>query len=224
MKMTDATQLIESSRAVARGALAGPGDWLSGEERLDVWREARDSRTNSLDRERKAALTPAMVAGAHGPSRHLSATAVDVVHRIASDPGRLSRNWASAAMSELGEEIYTELVAVTGTAVALDSFDRAMGDELAPLPAVVSGDPSRIRPDSVGEVGAWVSQTTGEVRANVSRAVSLVPVSDAAWRQLVNAHYSRGNEFYDMNWSRALNRPQTELVASRVTALLECFY
>jgi len=164
------------------------------------------------------------VPGSHGPGKHLSAAAIEVVHRIGSDPGRLTRAWAEAAMSELGEEVYTELVAITATAVVLDTFDRVIGNQEASLPESVFGEPARVRPDDVGDVGAWVSQSVSGHTANVSRAVSLVPVSSAAWRTLADSHYSRGAEFMELRWSRALSRPQVELVASRTTALLECFY
>jgi hypothetical protein len=53
--------------------------------------------------------------------------------------------------------------------------------------------------------------------------LSLVPVTDATWRSLVVALYSR-DDFHELVWDRHLSRPQTELVAGRVTALLECFY
>ena len=78
--------------------------------------------------------------------------------------------------------------------------------------------------DGVGDVGAWVSQTTGETRANVSRTLSLVPVTNDPWRRLVDSHYSRGAEFQEAVWNRPLSRPQIELVASRTTGINECFY
>jgi hypothetical protein len=61
-------------------------------------------------------------------------------------------------------------------------------------------------------------------KANVSRTLSLVPVTNQAWRQLVDTHYSHGAEFMNLHWDFPLTRPQAELVATRSTALNECFY
>jgi hypothetical protein len=44
------------------------------------------------------------------------------------------------------------------------------------------------------------------------------------WRPLVDVHYSRGAEFVSFTWTRALTRPQVELVAAAVTHWNECFY
>ncbi len=88
----------------------------------------------------------------------------------------------------------------------------------------MEGDPARVRPDDVGDVGAWVAQSVDKALANVSRALSLVPVTNEAWRGLVNSHYSRGHEFLELAWDRALSRVQVEAVAARTTAELDCFY
>lgn len=204
--------------------LAEAGDWLTGAQRIDAWREARDAASNPLDQERKRALSVASVDGRHAASVQLSAEAVEVVHRVASDPGRLTRSWADTQIAALGAPTYTELVGVTAIAMVLDTFTRAIGEEPSTLPEPVPGEPSRVVPDDVGDVGAWVPQAVGPTRANVSRTLSGTPRTDATWRSLVDSHYSRGHQFVDLAWDRALSRPQTELVAARVTALSECFY
>jgi hypothetical protein len=215
---------IADAQQKAIAAIAMPGDWWTGAQRVDVWRHARDAVSNPLDLARRASLSPFSVDGAHDASDELPALAVDVVHRIASDPGRLTRNWADEQIAVLGEESYTELVGLVAIASVIDSFHRAMGRPLPLLPVPRPGEPARVRPDDVGDIGAWVSQTTGATRANVSRTLSLVPVTNDAWRELVDSHYSRGAEFMDAVWQRPLNRPQVELVASRTTGLNECFY
>jgi len=215
---------IAASREQARAALAGPGDWLTGAQRVDGWHEVRDAATNRLDRERKQALSPASVAGEHDATAELSSAAVEVVHRVASDPGRLTRAWAEKHIDALGAPMYTELVGVTAIAAVLDTFDLASGAGRRELPEPVEGAPARIVPPDVGDVGAWIPQKLGPTMANVSRTLSGVPETNAAWRSLVDSHYSRGREFAELTWNRALSRPQTELVAARVTALSECFY
>ena len=205
-------------------ALAEPGDWLTGAQRVDVWRQVRDSATNELDQARRAALSPNSVTGAHPPTDDLAAAAVEVAHRVGSDPGRLTRAWAAEHIDELGEETYTELVGVTAIATVIDRFHAAMGEPTPVLPVPQPGEPRRVRPDGVGDVGAWVSQSSAPTTANVSRTLSLVPQTNATWRSLVDSHYSRGIEFLDAVWSRALPRPAVELVATRTTGLNECFY
>ncbi len=216
--------MVEEAQLAAVETLGDPGDWLTGEQRIAVWREVRDSNTNELDRARRAAVSPTAVDGTHPASAALEAAAVEVVQRVASDSGRLTRRWADQHIAELGEETYTELVGVTAIVTVIDRFHRAMGRPEVPLPSPVDGPPQRVRPSGVGDVGAWVSQTTGETRANVTRSLSLVPQTNQLWRTLVDSHYSRGPEFMDLSWDRPLSRPQAELVAARTTTLNECFY
>lgn len=215
---------IEEAQREAVRAVAAPGDWLTGAQRVAVWREVRDAQDNPLDLARREAISPNAVDGEHAATPELSAAAVEVVHRTATDPGRLTRSWADAQIAALGEETYTELIGVTAIVMVLDRFDRAMGRLERPLPEPEAGEPTRERPDDVGDVGAWVSQTTGPTRANVSRTLSLVPTTNVPWRQLVDSHYSRGPDFVNVRWEYALSRPQSELVAARTTALNECFY
>lgn len=215
---------LAEAQTAARTALSGPGDWLTGPERLAVWAEVRAARTDELDRARRAAVSPNAVDGHHGATDVLPAAAVEVAHRVASDPGRLTRSWADAAVAELGEERYAEVVGVVAIAEVVDRFAAAMGREVQPLPEPQAGEPARHRPEGVGDVGAWVAQSTEKTLANVSRSLSLVPATNRTWRGLVDAHYARGADFFELRWDRALARPQVELVAGRVTALLECFY
>lgn len=215
---------IREAQRAAVDALGRAGDWLSADQRVDAWRHVRASATDELDAARRAAVTPTAIEGRHAASTHLPAAAVEVIHRVSSDPGRLTRAWADEQIADLGEDTYTELVGVAAIAATIDHFHRAVGEPLSSLGNGQGGEPSRVRPDDVGDVGAWVSQTTGAIRANVSRTLSLVPVTNEAWRSLVDSHYSRGAEFMNPIWDRALSRPQVELVASRTTGLNECFY
>jgi hypothetical protein len=206
----DSGHLLRSAQAEAAARVAEPGDWLTGEQRVAVWREVRATTTNPPDLARQVELLPA--------------AGVEVVRRLATDPGRLTRSWAERSIAEVGEETYVELVGVTAIVTVLDWFSRAMGEPERPLPEPASGQPARLRPGGVGDVGAWVSQRQQRGRANVSRALSLVPVTESAWAPLVDTHYSRGAEFLLLAWDRSLSRPQVELVAARTTALNECFY
>lgn len=222
--MGNAEELITAALDDATESLVGPGDWLTGSQRRAAALEARDARTNELDQQRRDALSPNAVPGGHEATAELQAEAVEVIHRVASDPGRLTQVWADEMMTVLGEETYTELVGIAACTAVLDMFAWAMTGDDGQLGDNTAGSPANERPDDVGDVGAWVSQTTGTGMANVSRSLSLVPVTNRAWVGLVQALYSRGPEFLDLSWDRALSRPQVELVAARTTAELECFY
>lgn len=220
----EAKELIDAALSAATISLTSPGDWLTGAQRRAAMTEALSARTNELDQQRRQAVSPNAVAGQHSATDGLSAEAVEVLHRIASDPGRLTRNWADETMATLGEEVYTELVGIAACTAVLDTFSWTMQDRAVAVGSAQAGDPAKQRPEGVGDVGAWVAQSTAAGMANVSRSLSLVPVTNAAWVGLVQAMYSRGAEFLDLAWDRALSRPQVELVASRTTAELECFY
>ena len=222
--MGNAEELITAALDDAAESLVGPGDWLTGSQRRAAALEARDARTNELDQQRRDALSPNAVPGGHEATAELQAEAVEVIHRVASDPGRLTQVWADEKMTVLGEETYTELVGIAACTAVLDMFAWTMTGDDSQLGDDAAGSPAKERPDDVGDVGAWVSQTTGTGMANVSRSLSLVPVTNRAWVGLVQALYSRGAEFLDLSWDRALSRPQVELVAARTTAELECFY
>ncbi len=206
-------------------AMAGVGTWWTGVQRCEIIAEARAARTHPLDLARKTAVTPNAVEGSHEATEHLPAAAVEATHRISTDPGRLTRSWADEIMADIGEEAYVELVALVSSISTIDSFARCLGTEEIPLPPGGMGEPSRQRPDGMGDTGAWVAQTNvGVVRANVARATSLVPEADAIWRDLVDQHYSRGSDFVALVWDRALSRPQVEAIASAVSEVNECFY
>lgn len=222
---SDTQATVERTVHAAMASIGAAGDWLTADQRLAAWHEVRDARSNELDAARAAAISPNAVPGGHTANGELSAPAVEVLHRISSDPGRLSRTWADQMIEALGEETYVELVGVAAIASTLDLFFWAMHGEDVPLPAAdQTTGPANHRPDDVGEVGAWVAQSTGVSMANVSRSLSLVPVTNKTWVSLVQAMYSRGPEFLDLEWERPLSRPQVELVAARTTAENECFY
>lgn len=230
----------EPMRAVQRRAwegLATPGTWWTGAERVAIAAEARAARACALCRERKAALSPRAVAGSHAAAGGLPAAAVEAVHRIASDPGRLSRaGYDETIAAGLGEGHYVELVGIVAMLARLDALHRALGTPPELLPAARPGEPSRERPPAVRE-GAWVpllamsspaAQSLYEGRPrvpNVVRALSLVPDEVRRLRDLSAVHYLPLDHVVDPRArGSALTRPQMELIAGRVSALNRCFY
>ena len=210
------------SRVLAE--LATPGDWWDAPGRRAAIEEARSARWCELCDARRATVSPEAIAGSHRAHGVLSAAAVEVIHRVVNDPGRLTRRWAEVQVAELGDAVYAELVAITAIVVAIDVYARSIGAPPPDLIEPVGGVPARERPDDVGDVGAWIPMTEQKVLANVSRALSLVPRTNATWRALVNESYSRGPQMLALTWERALSRPQIELIAARVSQLNQCFY
>ena len=141
----------------------------------------------------------------HAATDTLSASAVEVIHRAVNDSGSLTRSWAEVHIDSLGDAYYAELVAVTAVIVAIDVYTRAVGDGQHDLLAPIEGPPAAERPDDVGDVGAWIPMTQTKQLANVSRALSLVPRTNATWRALVTESYSRGPEMLELTWQRALD-------------------
>ena len=99
------------------------------------------------------------------------------------------------------------------------------------------GEPRRERPSDLEEIGAWVpvlalgSPLTrelfkGAVRvSNVARGLTLNPHLSRDQVMLVQAQYVPLSEVSSVaESSRAINRAQIELIASRVSALNQCFY
>jgi hypothetical protein len=211
------------SRAWRR--LAAPGTWWTGAQRVAIAAEARAAAACALCHERKASLSPGAVAGQHAGPSDLSEAAVEAIHRISTDPGRLSKRWFDALAGQgLGDAAYVELVGVVATVVSIDAFCRAIGVPPHPLPAPQPGEPSRVRPGDVSDHGAWVAMRSGTV-PNVLRALSLVPAEIENLRELGAVHYVPIDELISLGrGGRALDRGQIELLAGRVSALRECFY
>lgn len=171
--------------------LARPGNWWAGAEHVAMAAEIRNAWSCPLCRERQATLSPYTVAGEHARVSGLPAPVIDVIHRVVTDPGRLTRNWFERTVAAgLSDAAYVEIIDVIVAVVSIDSFCRGIGVALHPLPEPVDGEPSRSRPPTACDEGAWVA-TVPSGRAggadadiyaglpgpapNVIRALSLVP-------------------------------------------------
>ncbi len=219
--------------------LAEPGTWWTGAERVALAAEVRNARQCRMCAERRKALSPNGVAGEHTALDALPAAAVEVVHRLTTDNGRLSRAWFEKTLAAgLDETHYVEIIGVVVTVLSIDSFCRGIGVPLHPLPEPVPGEPSRRRPAGARQESAWVPMIS-ERRAtgpeadlyggmsrtgNVIRAMSLVPEEVRGLTDLSNAHYLAPKALMDLSAGRSLDRTQIELIAGRVSALNECFY
>lgn len=219
--------------------IRAPGSWWTGAQRVAIAAESRHATRCGLCARRKATLSPAHVEGMHDTLGALSASAVDVIHRVRTDPGRLSRSWFEHIVpAGLSDGEYVELVGVVALTAGLDFFARAFGIPPYPLPDALPGDPSRYRPASARAGTAWVPMVASEDATgaeadlyeglafvpNIVRALSLVPGEVKALQRSSAAHYLPVKDIVDPAARRSLDRPQMELVAARVSALNQCFY
>lgn len=227
----------ELKRAWSR--LAAPGTWWRAAERLAIAAEARNAQACELCRRRKAALSPYVVQGSHDRLGALPDAVVEVVHRIASDAGRLKESWVNEMLAAgVNEEQYVEAVGVVALITALDTFDQALGLGPRPLPAPLPGEPLRHRPAGAMRDLAWVSTVapqnltpddpnpyTVHGEKNIHRALSLVPQEVFDFFDLDVELYLKDHEIRAFGTEhRALTHPQIELLAGRVSALNGCYY
>jgi hypothetical protein len=222
-------------------ALARPGNWWSGAERVAIAQESRNAVNCAYCAERKAALSPYNFPGAHKHSGVLDDATVDAVHRIITDQGRITQAWIDDnSTADLSEEQYVELLGVAVTVFSIDEFYHALGLPLEPLPTPVEGKPDHYRPKQATHDTGFVSMlpaSGGAIgpesdlwpdgrSANVLRALSLVPNAVRDWLTVSDAQYLPMPVILSGSGEtgRTLNRMQVEIVAARVSSHNECFY
>jgi hypothetical protein len=236
------TDLVRADLAQAQSdsweRLGRPGTWWRAGERLAIAGESRAARDCALCRERKAALSPYGLPGRHHESGPIAAPYVDAIHRVTTDPGRLTERWLDSLRADgLEDERYVEIVGIVITVIAIDTFHRALGLPAPSLPAAQPGEPSRRRPAAARRTIAWVPTVSVEDGLddvysgvphvpNVRQALSLVPDEIRNLDAIEQAHYlpfrAVGN--LGSNGGRRLARPQIELIAARVSYLNDCYY
>jgi len=218
--------------------LGSPGAQLTGAQKSQIVAEARASHACATCKARREALSPGWVNAPHESDSELPEPWVDVVHRIATDPGRMTKQFVDELAEQgLDHAAYVELLGTTMFALSVDIFHRAVGLEPLPLPDVVQGPPSGERASIVDDIGAWLpvlSPKSPEAPAfwkdlprlsHVARGISLVPSQILVHAQLIAAQYVPFKAVPSTsNMGRALSRAQIELVAGRVSAISECFY
>jgi len=218
--------------------LARPGTWWDGAARVAIVAETRQASLCALCRRRKEALSSFAIKGTHDSLGQLPEIAVEVVHRILTDPARLSERWYHGVIAgELTEAQYVEIVSVVAHTVAIDTMARGLGLDVPPLPHPEPGSPSRYRPAGAKPGGAWVpwvapaDVSEGEAGlypsdrppANIMKAMSLVPDEVRSFFDLVTHQYLPAEVMRDFAHEyRAISHSQIELLAARVSALNRC--
>ncbi len=232
---------IVASQRRAWDALAAPGTWWTGAQRVAFAREVRAARGCAFCTERKAALSPYAVTGTHAAASDLAPALVDAVHRVTTDPGRLTRSWADDVIAAgVSDAELVEGIGVVCLVMLVDGFARAIGAGAPALPAPLPGEPSRVRPAEAIDEGYFVPTIPYAVGAraelalfdagafvpNVGRGLSLVPDAVRTARDLMAAHYMTYAQVAT-DWEapdRPITRSQIELVAARTSAKNDCFY
>ena len=239
-------QELRNALAVAWQALGEPGEWWSGAERTAIARETRTARACALCGARKAALLPRTIAGEHASSTDLPPAAIEAIHRIVSDPGRLSEAWyrqvveAGQAGRGLGEEAYVELLSVIAITTAVDTFDKGRGAALRVPPEAQPGAPTRRRPKGAKPGLGWMPMlapvdvgaddpplytSAGRSGGNVHRALSLVPRAMMQFWDLFETMYLPQDAMRDFaHECRAIEHAQIEMLAARVAVRNQCVY
>lgn len=220
-------------------AIAAPGTWLTGERRVAAAAEIRRARSCAHCVLIKAALSPNGVKGVHQTLGVLGEAEVELIHRVVGDPGRLSESWAQSVLARgLSDGEYVEIVGLVAMVMMLDTCTRALGLPEQPLPAPQAGEPTRYRPAGARKQAAWLplvepqdaTEADGPMYPSpkagyIYRGLSMVPQSMRDYWALANCHYMPGQYVYQFDKSiRAITRPQTEILAARVSAMHQCVY
>jgi hypothetical protein len=218
--------------------LAAPGAWLDAATRIAVAAAAREARTCRLCQQRKQSVSPNSETGEHDGASALPVGWIDIVHRIATDPGRLTRGWFDRTVGgSIEDGAYVELVSIVAHVTAIDTFARGIGSDVWPLPIAQSGSPTCYRPSAARLHDAWVPTIAWHERgpreadyfqglpANIKMALTLVPDEARGFFDLVAHQYLPGPAMHDFaNEYRAITHAQIELIAGRVSALNQCTY
>ena len=208
--------------------IAMPGPFWDADARAQIVHEARAALSCDLCRRRRDALSPNAVAGTHDAASDLPPALVDMIHRVRTDPARMTKSvFEGVIAAGIPAEQYIEAVSVVCTSVIVDTFHNALGlpvpDTLPPEP----GPPTGQDAPRVVDAGAWVPLTDVEVQdevfglprpPNIARSMGLVPGAVALFFLAFRAHYALRDVPLD------ISQAQAEFIASRVSAINECFY
>ncbi|MDG2278517.1 MAG: alkylhydroperoxidase-related (seleno)protein [Pseudomonadales bacterium] len=237
------SDLVDAHDRVWR-SISQAGTWLTAEQRVAVLQASRSALICVLCGERKSALSPNAVQGVHeGVTSILSREAIDVVHKLVTDPGRITRAWVNGCLANgLTDAEYVEIAGLTSAIMVVDTFHAALGLPLRDVPVPRSGEPARNRPTTARKEDSYVPMIpqdglqgdysnlydlSSRFVPNVHRAFSLVPEATRCADDLMASHYFPYEQvpaYTDADHDYAINKVQMELLASRVSIRNDCFY
>ena len=224
---------LKQAHAQSWQTIATTGDFFTGAERIAFVRCAREALTCPLCQARKTALSPNYVPAAnkaaddHDCDGQLDPAIVDMIHRIRTDPGRLTKSFFDQVTQRISKQQYVEIVSVINSSVIIDTLHNALGLGVPKLPQPLGGRPRRQFNDNAVDAGAWLpilaapdtmSNTGLPQVPNIARALGLVPSAVDLFFTTFRPHYA----LRDIDLS--ISQGQAEFVAARVSAINECFY
>jgi hypothetical protein len=203
-------------------SVSEPGDWWTGAER-------REAAGVVLAAFHDLAPTPPWVpvADRFAPVA-LSGVVVNALYRMTAHASTLTVGWYETLIaSGVPEPAYVELCGIVSSVSAVTSFARSVGSVLPSFPVAVLGAAARPSLDLDRSPRNWVPVVApGGVQAPVVEALSASPLHmSLLWDHLAPTQYMADREMDDLAWSRGtVSRPQTELLAGRISALRQCFF
>ena len=225
------SQTLRAHHEQALQTIAGAGDFFTGAERIEMVRVAREALDCQLCAQRRSSLSPYAALGGQGAAHDgpgvLDDDVVELIHRLRTDPGRITKAWFDAITQKISKQAYVEVVGVVSSSVIVDTLHNAMGLGVVQLPSARPGQPNKQYNEHAVEDGAWVpllavtrgaAETAQPQTWNITRALGLVPNAMGLFFNTFRPHYAL------QDISLSLSQSQAEFVAARVSALNECYY
>lgn len=225
MVTLDVRSDLAAAHRQAWESLAHAGTWWTGRQRVELAATALAAMTD--DRQLPPWTRPSTVEDWLAGGLVAPTAAHDAIYRVATHAGTLTEPWYVDVCEDLGDLAYVEVVGIACTVAAVVAFRRAAGPAPWELPRPVDGEPSRVVPPDLEPAGLnWVRVTSpADETAAVVQAFTSVPAEHQRLWMLADAQYIPNLEMVNPHWTRGtLSRAQMELVAARVSLLLECFY
>jgi hypothetical protein len=225
--------------------LSSPGEWWTGAERVAMVKETRRGWDCLLCTRKKEALSPKSISENHSADPPLSHQVVEAIHRIVTDPSRLSEQWVLDLKQEgLGYPQIIELLGIVTTGIAMDYLFWGLGLEPPELPDPGSGNSTQGETQVLGFHTAWVptvipEKAKGRLKAfyesaanpmggvaHIMQALSAAPETLLGFYDLAEVIYLPPGKVTNpgAETGRSISRPQIELLAATVSAANACQY
>ena len=118
---------VVASHCTALVALLDTGTWFTAQQRQSILREIRRAQACKLCLQRREAASPNWVQGEHDAATELPKHFVEIIHRIATDSGRLTQKWFQEVTATASAQEYIEITGMLAMLVILDSYAHGLG-------------------------------------------------------------------------------------------------